>query len=201
MMIAKRTAINDESASDLVSSLISNAGTPTLRRAAPRLAKSPEKITPLPSTESHVSLGSATRALALNTVQIERFRHSIEEEYEMLQKSEAGHCCHLNDRSRYARAHEQLEKSINGRSSVTLLSDKPLVLGTFFVRPIYDEKLDARVRYFLHFVCQKKVVNVPICCDSEHRSFWFLSGTRHSTDRDVRSFSVTLFVRRSRQWI
>lgn len=117
MIRAKRTTVNDDSASDLVSSLVSNAGTPTLRRAVPRLPKTPEKITPLPSNESHVSLGSATRPLALNTVQIERFRRSIEEEYEMLQKSEAGHCCYLNDRSRYARAHEQLEKSINGRSS------------------------------------------------------------------------------------
>ena len=48
-----------------------------------------------------------------------------------------------------------------------------------------EEKIDSRVRFFLQFVCHKQVLQLQICCDPEHRAFWFLSGTSDSNETDV----------------
>lgn len=52
-----------------------------------------------------------------------------------------------------------------------------MYIGTYFVRPAESNEQNSDVEYFLHFVCHKRVAEVPICCDKNRRSFWFLSGS------------------------
>ncbi len=51
-----------------------------------------------------------------------------------------------------------------------------IYIGTYFVRPAELNEQNSNVKYFLDFVCHKRIAEVPICCDENHRTFWFLSG-------------------------
>ena len=51
-----------------------------------------------------------------------------------------------------------------------------MFIGTYFIRSAEPNEQNSKVKYFLNFVCHKRIAEVPICCDENHRSFWILSG-------------------------
>jgi hypothetical protein len=208
-MATKRTTISDDSASDFGSSLIlttdqnnvnhSNVGKrvqkskdvpkhfQTVRGSKPR--KKPVKITPTSSYGSRSSSGSINvskpRSAALNSTQAENFHRRIENEYETLQRSEAAYCFYIENS--YIRAREELQRSDDGvlKFQNNFSIKFYLYIGTYFIRQAEERERISNIAYFLDFVCHKEVVEVPICCDKDRRTFWFLSGKalNHESDR------------------
>jgi hypothetical protein len=191
IMATKKKEINDDSASDLVSSLMSipavhNAippGIDTRHNKTKGLHKKPPRSTRLSSSDSHTSSGSiiSSQTSTLSNAEAVKFRRCIEREKDALERSDAGHCCYIEDRPHSLQAHEQLAQDHNGMFKFDKLFTKIYFLyiniGTYFVRPAtLEEEQTLNIKYLLAFVCHKQVVEVPICCDKEHRAFWFLSG-------------------------
>ncbi|CAF1039496.1 unnamed protein product [Rotaria sordida] len=186
----KKIASNEDSVSDFESSIISNMNVNNVNRPnvgkrtrkskdslqnlqTNHESKSNKKTNSLSSNESHTSYESAstmtskTYSSTLSSKQIKEFRQCIENEYDVLQRNEVSYFYYINDQSAILRARRQLEQATN---------------GTFFVRPAEENERTSNIEYFLDFVAHKQIVEVPICCDKEHRTFWFLTGCGHGSE-------------------
>ena len=124
-MTTLKPVASADDASDLVSSLMSilpskHRSYPESRHHVPPKTARSRHIGSISSFASETSLGSsnssAIRTSPLSSAQTERFQQCVEREYDSLLKSEAGHCCYINDSSRKARANEELLHSANGKS-------------------------------------------------------------------------------------
>ncbi|CAF4920931.1 unnamed protein product [Rotaria sp. Silwood1] len=185
MMMEKITS-NQNSISDFESSIISNTSVNNANRSinGKRARKSKDTLKNLQTShgsklntkhdrhnsmsayESHTSFESTntktskTYASKLTSKEAENFRQRIENEYDDLQRSEINYYYYINDQSAMLRARNVLKQAID---------------GTFFVRSAEESERTSNIEYYLDFVSHKKIVEVPICCDKEHRTFWFLS--------------------------
>ncbi|CAF4948063.1 unnamed protein product [Rotaria sp. Silwood1] len=193
MMMEKITS-NQNSISDFESSIISNTSVNNANRPinGKRARKLKDTLKNLQTShgsklntkhdrhnlmsayESHTSFESTntntskTYASKLTIKEAENFRQHIEKKYDDLQRSEINYYYYyINDQSAMLRARDVLKQAID---------------GTFFVRSAEESERTSNIEYYLDFVSHKKIVEVPICCDKEHRTFWFLSGCGHSSE-------------------
>jgi hypothetical protein len=95
-----------------------NASAPNSPALRTLLLKKSSKIAPVLSGNSHSSFASsaATKVSVrrLTKLESEKFSRRIEEQYEILQISEARYCYYIVDQRVSAYAHEQLKKATDG---------------------------------------------------------------------------------------
>ncbi|CAF3950184.1 unnamed protein product [Rotaria sp. Silwood2] len=152
--------------------------------------KKTEKYNSVSSYESHTSFSSTstntskTYSSTLTSKQIENFRQRIENEYNELQRSETSYFYYINDQSAMLRARKALEQATN---------------GTFFVRSAEENERTSNIEYFLDFVSHKEIVEVPICCDKEHRTFWFLSGCGYGSEVNRQYTGIDVLIQHKKE--